>query len=173
MRELIELAPADEALLSSPHRPIVIARRQPGAGVAPAVAPGTRDLGVMLPYSPLHHLLLADAGATLVMTSGNVSDEPIAFRDEEALERLAGIADLFLLHDRPIRMRTDDSVVRALTPQLGAEPLVLRRSRGTSRGTSRSPSGRPSRCWAAVPSSRTPSASRGQTGHGWVTTSVT
>ncbi len=143
VRELIELAPADEALLSSPHRPIVIARRQPGAGVAPAVAPGTRDLGVMLPYSPLHHLLLADTGATLVMTSGNVSDEPIAFRDEEALERLAGIADLFLLHDRPIRMRTDDSVVRALTPQLGAEPLVLRRSRGYVPGHLALPVGAP------------------------------
>ena len=66
----------------------------------------------MLPYSPLHHLLLADAGVPLVMTSGNVSDEPIAFTDEDALERLAGIADLFLLHDRPIHTRTDDSVVR-------------------------------------------------------------
>ncbi len=129
-RELIELAPVDEALLSSLRRPIVIARRQPGAGVAPAVAPRTLDLGVMLPYSPLHHLLLADAGVTLVMTSGNVSDEPIAFRDSEALERLAGIADLFLVHDRPIQMRTDDSVVRALDPQVSSEPLLLRRSRG-------------------------------------------
>ena len=62
----------------------------------------------MLPYSPLHHLLLADTGTTLVMTSGNVSDEPIAFADEDARERLAGIADLFLLHDRPIETRTDD-----------------------------------------------------------------
>ena len=84
----------------------------------------------MLPYSPLHHLLLADAGVTLVMTSGNVSDEPIAFRDEEALERLAGIADLFLVHDRPIGMRTDDSVARALDAQVSSEPLLLRRSRG-------------------------------------------
>ncbi len=130
VRELIELAPADEALLTSPQRPIVIARRQPGAGVAPAVAPRMRDLGVMLPYSPLHHLLLADAGVTLVMTSGNVSDEPIAFRDQEAIERLAGIADLFLVHDRPIHMRTDDSVVRALDSQVGSAPLLLRRSRG-------------------------------------------
>jgi hydrogenase maturation protein HypF len=143
VRELIELAPADEALLSSPQRPIVIARRQPGAGVAPSVAPGTRDLGLMLPYSPLHHLLLADAGVTLVMTSGNVSDEPIAFRDQEALERLAGIADLFLLHDRPIRIRTDDSVVRALNPQLGSEPLLLRRSRGYVPGHLALPVGAP------------------------------
>jgi hydrogenase maturation protein HypF len=80
------------------------------------------DLGVMLPYSPLHHLLLGDAGVPLVMTSGNVSDEPIAYRDDDALERLAGIADRFLVHDRAIETRTDDSVVRG--------PLVLRRSRG-------------------------------------------
>ena len=79
----------------------------------------------MLPYSPLHHLLLADAGTPLVMTSGNVSDEPIAYRDDDALERLRGIADLFLLHDRPIQTRTDDSVVRAVPRR-----AVLRRSRG-------------------------------------------
>ncbi len=101
-------------------RPIVIAPRV--GDVAPSVAPRSRDLGVMLPYSPLHHLLLADAGVPLVMTSGNVSDEPIAFTDEDALERLAGIADLFLLHDRPIRTRTDDSVLRGRR--------VVRRSRG-------------------------------------------
>ena len=76
----------------------------------------------MLPYSPLHHLLLADVGVPLVMTSGNVSDEPIAFEDEDALERLAGIADLFLLHDRPIHTRVDDSVVRG--------GRIVRRSRG-------------------------------------------
>jgi hydrogenase maturation protein HypF len=80
----------------------------------------------MLPYSPLHHLLLADAAVPLVMTSGNVSDEPIAFDDEDALARLAGIADCFLLHDRPIHTRTDDSVARVVR---GA-PLMLRRSRG-------------------------------------------
>ena len=129
-RALIELGPPDEALLRAPERPIVIARRHTGAGVAPGVAPGTRDLGVMLPYSPLHHLLLADAGFVLVMTSGNVSDEPIAYRDEEYVERLAGIADLFLLHDRPIHMRTDDSVIRAIGPRVRAEPLLMRRSRG-------------------------------------------
>jgi hydrogenase maturation protein HypF len=129
-RELAELAPADEGLLRAAQRPIVIARRRPGARVAPAVAPGARDLGVMLPYSPLHHLLLADAGVTLVMTSGNVSDEPIAYRDEDALERLAGIAGLFLVHDRPIHMRTDDSVVRAIDPKVRRDPILLRRSRG-------------------------------------------
>jgi len=129
-RALIELTPADEDLLRAPQRPIVIARRRDAADVAASVAPGTRDLGVMLPYSPLHHLLLGDAAAPLVLTSGNVSDEPIAYRDEDALERLAGIADLFLVGDRPIHMRTDDSVVRALDPEVRPEPLMLRRSRG-------------------------------------------
>ena len=109
-------------LLTSVARPIVLAPRRRDAPVASAVAPGVGELGVMLPYTPLHHLLLADAGCTLVLTSGNVSDEPIAYRDEDALERLAGIADAFLVHDRPIHTRTDDSVVRA-----GA---TLRRSRG-------------------------------------------
>ena len=90
--------------------------------MAAAVAPGHPDLGVMLPYTPLHHLLAADAGAPLVLTSGNVSDEPIAHRDDEALERLVGIADFFLVHDRPIHTRVDDSVVRP--------GMILRRSRG-------------------------------------------
>jgi hydrogenase maturation protein HypF len=90
------------------------------------VAPGARELGVMLPYSPLHHLLLGDAGTTLVMTSGNVSDEPIAYEDEDALARLGSIADLFLLHDRPIHTRTDDSVLRVVR----GRRQVLRRSRG-------------------------------------------
>jgi hydrogenase maturation protein HypF len=84
----------------------------------------------MLPYSPLHHLLAADAGTTLVMTSANVSDEPIAYRDDEARERLGAIADVFLLHDRPIHMRTDDSVTRTLEPEMRAAPLLIRRSRG-------------------------------------------
>ncbi len=82
----------------------------------------------MLPYSPLHHLLLADAGTPLVMTSGNTSDEPIAYDDADALERLAGIADLFLVHDRPIQTRTDDSVVRSLGESRPA--VMIRRSRG-------------------------------------------
>jgi hydrogenase maturation protein HypF len=125
-RELVELAPAHEELLTSAARPIVLAARRAGARVAGAVAPGLGELGVMLPYSPLHHLLLADAGCALVMTSGNVSDEPIAFRDEDALERLAPIADAFLVHDRPIHTRTDDSVARVA----GGRPLILRRSRG-------------------------------------------
>jgi hydrogenase maturation protein HypF len=129
-RSLVELTPADEALLERPERPIVIARRRGGTGVAAAVAPRTRELGVMLPYTPLHHLLLADTRATLVMTSGNVSDEPIAYDDDDAQRRLRRIADAFLVHDRPIHMRTDDSVVRALDPAVGQGQIVMRRARG-------------------------------------------
>jgi hydrogenase maturation protein HypF len=117
-----------ERLLASARRPIVLMPRLPAADrqVAAAVAPGNRELGVMLPYTPLHHLLLEEVAGPIVATSGNVSDEPIAVRDDEALERLAGIADAFLLHDRPIHIRTDDSVVRVLA---GRES-VIRRSRG-------------------------------------------
>jgi len=125
-RALVALGPAEEDLLVSGARPIVLAPRRPDAPVAAAVAPGAPELGVMLPYSPLHHLLLADVGAPLVLTSGNVSDEPIAYTDDDALERLAPIADGFLVHDRPIQTRTDDSVVRVVDER----PLVLRRSRG-------------------------------------------
>ncbi|MGI8944721.1 MAG: carbamoyltransferase HypF [Thermoleophilaceae bacterium] len=128
-RAIVELSVAEEALLLGRERPILIARRRPGAAVAESVAPGSPDLGVMLPYTPLHHLLLADAGTPLVMTSGNVFDEPIAFGDEDALRRLRGIADLHLLHDRPIQTRTDDSVVRSLGA-VRERPLIFRRSRG-------------------------------------------
>jgi hydrogenase maturation protein HypF len=123
---LVSLDAEAERLLLGPERPIVLAARRPDARVARSVAPGSPELGVMLPYSPLHHLLLADAGTTLVMTSGNVSDEPIAYGDEDARARLAGIADLFLLHDRPIQTRTDDSVVRVVD----GRTAFLRRSRG-------------------------------------------
>jgi hydrogenase maturation protein HypF len=124
--ELVRLGPLEAALLRGRDRPIVLAPRRAGARVAAAVAPHSAELGVMLPYSPLHHLLLADVGEPLVMTSGNVSDEPIAYEDEDALERLGGIADAFLLHDRPIETRTDDSVLRVAR----GRPLPLRRSRG-------------------------------------------
>ncbi len=121
-RALVELDAEATALICGHERPVVLAPRRAGANVAAAVAPGLPELGVMLPYSPLHHLLVADVGYPLVMTSGNVSDEPIAYEDDDALARLGAIADLFLLHDRPIETRTDDSVVRAAG--------VLRRSRG-------------------------------------------
>ena len=125
-RALVDLPEAEAALLSGPARPIVVARRRAGARLAPAVAPGRDDVGVLLAYTPLHHLLLHDVGEPLVMTSGNVSDEPIAFADDDARARLAGIADLVLAHDRPIHVRADDSVVRAT----GGRPIVLRRARG-------------------------------------------
>jgi hydrogenase maturation protein HypF len=121
-RTLAELGPAEERLLRSPQRPIVLLRRRPDAPLAEAVAPGNPWVGVMLPYSPLHHLLLHDFGGPLVMTSGNRSDEPIAVEDEEAASRLGDIADAFLGHDRPIHRRCEDSVVRTGFP--------IRRSRG-------------------------------------------
>jgi hydrogenase maturation protein HypF len=125
-RELVQLGEGELALLASPARPIVLAQRLPAAPVAASVAPRSREFGVMLAYSPLHHLLLADAATALVMTSGNVSDEPIAYEDADALARLRTIADLFLVHDRPIETRTDDSVARVAA----GRPMLLRRSRG-------------------------------------------
>jgi hydrogenase maturation protein HypF len=124
---LCEVLPAERELLLSPRRPIVLLRRRPAADVAAGVAPGNPYLGIMLPYTPLHHLLLhAVDGIPLVMTSGNQSDEPIAYEDGDAVCRLAGIADVFLTHDRPIHVRCDDSVTRVVA---GRE-LPLRRSRG-------------------------------------------
>ncbi|HEY1616881.1 MAG TPA: carbamoyltransferase HypF [Streptosporangiaceae bacterium] len=128
-RRLCTVDEAAAALLAGPRRPIVLVpRRAPdGTGdVAPSVAPGNRQLGLVLPYTPVHHLLLRELVGPIVLTSGNVSDEPIAYRDSDALERLAPIADAFLTHDRAIHIRTDDSVVRAFR---GRES-VLRRSRG-------------------------------------------
>jgi hydrogenase maturation protein HypF len=133
-RRLAFVADDEAALLEGPARPIVLVARRPQAPVAREVAPGTGELGLMLPYTPLHHLLLTDLGALgggpLVMTSGNVSDEPIAYEDEDALARLARIADAVLLHDRPIHMRTDDSVVRVVQVGARRRPLALRRARG-------------------------------------------
>jgi hydrogenase maturation protein HypF len=125
-RRLGQVDAAEADLLTSPARPIVLLAKQPDAPVAASVAPGNRQLGIMLPYTPLHHLLLAAAGCPLVLTSGNVSDEPIAYRDADALDRLAGIADAFLTHDRAIHIRTDDSVARVVA----GRPMALRRSRG-------------------------------------------
>jgi len=124
---------AEAALLSSREHPIVLLHRREGAAVAPSVAPGTPWLGVLLPYTPLHHLLLADVGRALVMTSGNRSDEPITYEDDEARERLAGIADLFLAHDRPIHRRCEDSVWHGGTHGSPMDPL-LQRLHTTSRG---------------------------------------
>jgi len=117
---------AAAALLTSVARPIVLVRARAGSGIAPAVAPGLAELGVMLPSTPLHHLLLADGPPLLVMTSGNVSDEPLARDNDDAEERLGAIADAFVEHDRPIHTRIDDSVVRIVA---GA-PQPVRRARG-------------------------------------------
>lgn len=116
----------ERRLLSGVERPIVLLRQRDGHPLAPSVAPRNRYFGVMLPYTPLHELLLAEPFAALVMTSANFSDEPIVFEDDEARERLGEIADLFLQHDRRIHMRTDDSIARVM----GGEALLLRRSRG-------------------------------------------
>ena len=118
-RRLCEVDDAAAGLLTSPARPIVLLPRSAGTAVAAAVAPGNRQLGVMLPYTPLHHLLLAAVARPIVLTSGNVSDEPIVYRDGDALDRLGGIADAFLIHDRAIHIRTDDSVVRAFRGRRG------------------------------------------------------
>lgn len=131
---LVLLDQAARELLESVAAPIVLAPRREATAaavaVAPSVAPGLRELGLMLPYSPVHHLLLADVDRPLVMTSGNLSDDPIAYLDAEARERLAEVADLFLVNDRPIETRTDDSVVRVVSVAGGETRTVLRRSRG-------------------------------------------
>lgn len=125
--ERVALLSAEERLLlEATPRPIVLVERRPESGLAPELAPGNPTVGLLLPYTPLHHLLLAEAGRPLVMTSGNRSEEPMAHRDEEALERLADIADVFLLHDRKVENRCDDSVARVIA----GKPVVLRRARG-------------------------------------------
>jgi hydrogenase maturation protein HypF len=127
VEHISELSAPDRRALESPEHPIVILPRRDASGIPEAIAPGNRTLGVMLPYTPLHHLLFRAAPYdTLVMTSGNLSEEPIVTRNDEAAERLAGIPDWSLTHDRDIFMRTDDSVVRTFA---GAT-RVLRRSRG-------------------------------------------
>ncbi len=120
----------ERALLTSRERPILLLREREDSPISPLVAPGIKDLGVMLPYTPLHYLLLEPGlpCMVLVMTSGNYSEEPIATENDEALERLPGLADAFLLHDRDIHARCDDSVTR-VSPRGGVE-LPLRRSRG-------------------------------------------
>jgi hydrogenase maturation protein HypF len=125
-RRLCEVTPTEAAALESRERPIVLMKRRPDAEVAAEVAPGLDTLGLMLPYTPLHHLLLRSFDGPLVMTSGNLSEEPIAIGNREAIERLAGIADAFLLHDRDIYARYDDSVVRVI----GGSVVPIRRARG-------------------------------------------
>lgn len=126
-RLLAELSQTEEKLLYSPEAPIVIARKIAGSQVSSLVAPDNNWLGLMLPYAPLHHLLFVkSAYKALVMTSANLSDEPIAYEDDDALQRLCKIADYFLVHDRSIHIRCDDSVIRVFQ----GKPLFYRRSRG-------------------------------------------
>ncbi len=127
---LCEVNEAEAQLLSSPAAPIVLLKLKDGAQISNLIAPGLDHLGLMLPYTPLHHLLMKETGLPLVMTSGNLSEEPIAADDGEAVERLgahtSGIADFFVLHNRKIHSRYDDSVVMV---ELGARQMI-RRSRG-------------------------------------------
>ena len=117
----------ERRLLRSPESPIVLLRRRREVReIAPSVAPGNPNLGVLLPYTPLHHLLLRELDFPVVATSGNLAEEPICTDEREALRRLAGIADLFLVHDRPILRHVDDSIVR----EAAGRELVLRRARG-------------------------------------------
>ncbi|MFN2533332.1 MAG: carbamoyltransferase HypF, partial [Pyrinomonadaceae bacterium] len=127
IRQFCEVSNAEEELLLSPQRPIVLLNRRVRANLPQAIAYGTRTLGFMLPYSPIHHLLLKDSGQPLVMTSGNICDEPICHTDSDASERLHRIADYFLLHDRRIHRRADHSIVRA---DKSGRSTILRRSRG-------------------------------------------
>jgi hydrogenase maturation protein HypF len=126
VRDLCEVSPAAVELLTSPQAPIVLLRRLPGIQIADEVAPGNPYLGVMTPYTPLHHILLRQVGIPLVATSGNLSDEPICIENDEAGERLGRIADLFLVHDRPIARHADDSVAWVVD----GKPGLIRRARG-------------------------------------------
>ncbi|OHB65200.1 MAG: hypothetical protein A2Y77_08310 [Planctomycetes bacterium RBG_13_62_9] len=126
VRKYAVVDPAAEAVLASPESPIVLLPRKPDAPIAPAVAEGTSTFGFMLCYAPLHHLLFAQGLDVLVMTSGNVSDEPLICRNELSLERLGEVADVFLVHDRDIYRQVDDSIVHLV----GGEPVLLRRARG-------------------------------------------
>ena len=120
------LTTEEEALLLSPAAPIVLARWKEGSSICAETAPALLFLGVMVPYTPLHHLLLRECNRPLIMTSGNLSEEPIVADDEEALSRLGGIADYFLTHNRPIHSRYDDSVTMVVHGQVH----MLRRARG-------------------------------------------
>lgn len=124
--ELSRLSQAEELLLTAPEAPIVLLAARPDNGLAPSVAPGNPNIGIMLPSTPLHHLLMRELGFPVIATSGNVSGEPICIDNDEAVSRLQGIADCFLLHDRTIVRHVDDSVARVL---LGGEQ-ILRRARG-------------------------------------------
>lgn len=125
-----QISTLEEQLLQSPAAPIVLLERRSGHQLGrpspEAIAPGVSTFGVMLPCSPLHHLLLQAVGGPVVATSGNVADEPICIDDDEAFSRLSGLADLFLTHNRAIRRHVDDSIVRVIAGRM----MILRRARG-------------------------------------------
>jgi hydrogenase maturation protein HypF len=125
-RDLVYLGAVEAQTLSSPQRPVVLLRKRPSNGLSPQVAPRNRFLGIMLPYTPIHHLLMEGPFKALVMTSGNVTEEPINLHNEDAVRNLKDIADYFLVHDRDIHLRADDSVMRVV----GEIPRQIRRSRG-------------------------------------------
>ncbi|MDD9943827.1 MAG: carbamoyltransferase HypF [Myxococcales bacterium] len=131
-RGLCAFSPLEERLLQSPAAPIVLSARHPVAPtqVADEVAPQHPDLGILLPYTPLHHLLLAELGDGVVATSGNLAHQPICADDRDALDGLSRVADAFLIHDRPIARACEDSLVRVMADQ----PVVLRRARGYAPG---------------------------------------
>ena len=124
---ICHLTDLERALLLSPERPVVLCRRRSGGEISPLVAPGNNYLGLLLPYTPLHLLLMDQAPPALVMTSANLSEEPLVFSNEEAREKLAALADAFLMHDRDIQVPSDDSVVRPLPD---GTVIPLRRARG-------------------------------------------
>ncbi len=126
LKRCASVSALEERSLKSPESPIVLLEKASGSDIAPSVAPDNPYLGSMLPYTPLHHLLLSEIGLPVVATSGNLHDEPIVTDEAEAVESIRGIADRFLVHDRPIERHVDDSVVRV---QLGRE-MVMRRARG-------------------------------------------
>ncbi len=140
-RELALLAPEQEQALTDPTRPIVLVARREGAAVAASVAPGLRELGLMLPYSPLHHLLLDGFGAALVATSGNISGEPVLTDADQAEARLGAVADAFLHHNRPIERPADDAVVQFNAGRI--RPLRIGRGNGPLELELRDPIARP------------------------------
>ncbi len=131
MRRHCYMSEAEERALTSVRKPVVLLEKRPGCGLPGELAPGNRYLGFMLPYTPLHELLLrAVPGAIMVMTSGNMSQEPIEVDNAGACQKLSGVADAFLVHDRDIFMRVDDSVVMAHSTAQGDSLGFIRRSRG-------------------------------------------
>jgi hydrogenase maturation protein HypF len=146
-RDVGVLSAQETRLLSGAERPVVLVANAVESRIAPSVSPGLDRVGVMIAYTPLHSLLLEDVGRPLVMTSGNLSDEPIAIGNDEARHRLRDIADMFLIHDREILSRVDDSVVRIVDDA----PVLLRRARGYAPLTLRLPVSSPKTLLAVGP----------------------